>query len=384
MCDGPDSGSRRSPVPPQDAAPARLAPRRPLTALGGRRSSSPGAASRGRGSSRPTSACPRPRSAAPFALAATGKLPSPSETVLQTAPEEARLREAAVDSGLQEQQNGSKNPQQTAPLTAPSAGRTQRPKSAGAAIAAARHRAALSELKNIKASSLAEALLLCSDGGTFKGSTHDQTLMLQCAVAGNVPLCLEPCAADTCCWRWATGQLLSDYACMRSNAHGLRSVLNEELGDSVLQQLLDLESKHDVLLERQACEVRQHVLCREECTRLQKQNRDLVERGNHNAFLLDKLRGESELQVDSLQQRVVALEAQVDAQSARVIDQLRVDLASMQVRATAATEEIVVLRGKLEHEQRMRQRLEEELARLRAPKKKKKKGTKQNAKASPR
>lgn len=72
--------------------------------------------------------------------------------------------------------------------------------------------------------------------------------MLQAAVMQHAPTArLAPCGSASCCWRWASQQLLSDYAAARNTAGGLRVVLDEELGQSAKQRLLNLKEDYEAL-----------------------------------------------------------------------------------------------------------------------------------------
>lgn len=53
-----------------------------------------------------------------------------------------------------------------------------------------------------------------------------------------------PCRSKSCCWRWATSKLVDEVAQARHDATRLRTVLEQELGDSVLQKLLTLRREH--------------------------------------------------------------------------------------------------------------------------------------------
>lgn len=58
---------------------------------------------------------------------------------------------------------------------------------------------------------------------------------------------LLPCKSSSCCWRWAACKLIDE--CQSASGHAVyfRRVLEEELGDSVLQKLINLEQEHSVL-----------------------------------------------------------------------------------------------------------------------------------------
>lgn len=55
---------------------------------------------------------------------------------------------------------------------------------------------------------------------------------------------LLPCRSVSCCWRWATAKLVDECTALKADVHHLRTVLEEELGDSALQKLLKLQQEH--------------------------------------------------------------------------------------------------------------------------------------------
>ncbi|CAE7553957.1 unnamed protein product, partial [Symbiodinium natans] len=61
---------------------------------------------------------------------------------------------------------------------------------------------------------------------------------------------LRPCRSTSCCWRWVATKLLDECLSAAAKAVILRKTLDEELGDSILQQLLNLEGDHEALQER--------------------------------------------------------------------------------------------------------------------------------------
>eukprot|EP00930_Biecheleria_cincta_P083024 TRINITY_DN72670_c0_g1_i1.p1 TRINITY_DN72670_c0_g1~~TRINITY_DN72670_c0_g1_i1.p1 ORF type:complete len:306 (+),score=79.67 TRINITY_DN72670_c0_g1_i1:28-918(+) len=58
---------------------------------------------------------------------------------------------------------------------------------------------------------------------------------------------LLPCKSSSCCWRWAACKLIDE--CQSASGHAVyfRRVLEEELGDSVLQKLINLEQEYSAL-----------------------------------------------------------------------------------------------------------------------------------------
>lgn len=96
---------------------------------------------------------------------------------------------------------------------------------------------------------LAQALLLAKEGSEPSGQLESQ--MLQAAVMQMAPTTrLAPCGSSLCCWRWASQQLLNEYAAARNTAGGLRAVLDEELGQSAKQRLLNLKEDYEALHHR--------------------------------------------------------------------------------------------------------------------------------------
>jgi len=75
--------------------------------------------------------------------------------------------------------------------------------------------------------------------------------MLQAAVMHLAPTTrLSACCSASCCWRWASQQLLCEYAAARNATEGLRGILDAELGQSVQQRLLDLQLDYEALLHK--------------------------------------------------------------------------------------------------------------------------------------
>lgn len=67
-------------------------------------------------------------------------------------------------------------------------------------------------------------------------------LQLQAAIMQLAPNnALSPCRHSTCCWRWAATRLLDEAARAQRCAVTLREAFDEELGDSALQKLINLE-----------------------------------------------------------------------------------------------------------------------------------------------
>lgn len=63
---------------------------------------------------------------------------------------------------------------------------------------------------------------------------------------------LRPCRSTSCCWRWVATKLLDECRSAADQAVILRKMLDEELGDSILQQLISLEGEHEELQDRLA------------------------------------------------------------------------------------------------------------------------------------
>lgn len=61
---------------------------------------------------------------------------------------------------------------------------------------------------------------------------------------------LRNCRSNSCCWRWVATRLLDECVSATGRATEMRRVLEEELGDSILQQFLNLETEHEVLQAR--------------------------------------------------------------------------------------------------------------------------------------
>jgi len=64
------------------------------------------------------------------------------------------------------------------------------------------------------------------------------------------PSMILPCGSVHCCWRWAAHRLLEEYDSKRRIVEGLRHTLDEELGRSVRNRLMELEVKHEEVLCR--------------------------------------------------------------------------------------------------------------------------------------
>jgi len=76
---------------------------------------------------------------------------------------------------------------------------------------------------------------------------------------------LLPCRSVSCCWRWATSQLVNECTQARVENRHLRSILEEELGDSALQRLLEMQDSHAALYTKcqalqQELEAERHAL----------------------------------------------------------------------------------------------------------------------------
>lgn len=85
----------------------------------------------------------------------------------------------------------------------------------------------------------------CSEGEC--GALNTQ--MFQAAILQLAPLNMTAqCRSPTCCWRWAAHVILDEFDQEHRLAEGLRTTLDEELGHSVRNQLVDLEQKHEELL----------------------------------------------------------------------------------------------------------------------------------------
>lgn len=85
-------------------------------------------------------------------------------------------------------------------------------------------------------------------GTVINEATNYKDQMLQAAIMRIAPNDrVTPCRNGICCWRWAARHLLDECATARASAHQLREAFEEELGDSVLQQLLDLEKSYEQL-----------------------------------------------------------------------------------------------------------------------------------------
>lgn len=72
--------------------------------------------------------------------------------------------------------------------------------------------------------------------------------LLQAAIMQLAPKSqMLSCRLGTCCWRWAARRLLDECEHAQKNAHQLREAFYEELGDSVLQQLIQVQQDYDDL-----------------------------------------------------------------------------------------------------------------------------------------
>jgi len=104
-------------------------------------------------------------------------------------------------------------------------------------------------LREHSSQSLAQALLVAREDADMGSALEQQ--MLQAAVVQLAPACrMVPCGSSACCWRWAAQQLLAEYSVVWSTASSLRAVLDEELGQSAQQRLLDLRMEHEALLQK--------------------------------------------------------------------------------------------------------------------------------------
>lgn len=59
---------------------------------------------------------------------------------------------------------------------------------------------------------------------------------------------MDTCSSASCCWRWAAEELVEEYRELSRVSQGLRTALEKENGQSVQQQLLELDVAHEALL----------------------------------------------------------------------------------------------------------------------------------------
>jgi len=92
--------------------------------------------------------------------------------------------------------------------------------------------------------------LLASLKGTQPTDAMDLRLLEAAVMRAAPSKCVLPCNMGVCCWRWAARQLLHECAVARAEAIALRAAFEEEVGNSVQQKLLDLQSRHHDLESR--------------------------------------------------------------------------------------------------------------------------------------
>ena len=56
---------------------------------------------------------------------------------------------------------------------------------------------------------------------------------------------LKQCRSSSCCWRWVATKLLDECLSASGQATEMRRVLEEELGDSILEQFINWEMEHE-------------------------------------------------------------------------------------------------------------------------------------------
>merc|ERR1712232_534905 len=137
--------------------------------------------------------------------------------------------------------------------------------------------------------------------------------------------CIGPCHAQGCCWRWALQQVLIDYAAVKGSRDSLKVMLDEELGQSAKQRLVDLESEHSFLISKWHATL-------DEMSLLQRRYNDLEH--DHHQLLCAQQQATDELKAaqryrEELESRTAALEVEFEAKLNAAYCPTRADLQEM-------------------------------------------------------
>ncbi|CAJ1328334.1 unnamed protein product, partial [Effrenium voratum] len=162
---------------------------------------------------------------------------------------------------------------------------------------------------------LAEVLAsACRDQNGLPGEFKcPEAAVLRLAPGGR----LRPCRSVSCCWRWAACELLDECLAAAKGAAEMRKVLEEELGDSILEKLLGLEAEHQAL-QRRLQELRQELQREQSCRRsledqlvqMQKQVDEAELRALRSAQLAERSQAAQERAEDAARELAEELERQ--------------------------------------------------------------------------
>lgn len=181
------------------------------------------------------------------------------------------------------------------------------------------------------AGGFADTLLVQKDGES--GSPADQQ-MLQAAIMQLAPRGrLASCSATSCCWRWASMQLLEEYSTSREALRGLRAIIDEELGASVRQQLLTLRTEHEMVRSKLMEATMELEQVRSQAEVLQQERDDAIAACQKTASALAEVEDTLSEEQTRASDREKGLEAQLAAFSSSNIDQLKEILKSEQERS---------------------------------------------------
>lgn len=175
------------------------------------------------------------------------------------------------------------------------------------------------------AGGLAEALIVAGGKGLAGNNRADQQ-MLQATVMHFAPhTSIGTCQSQSCCWRWASQQILLEYSAIKITKESLRVMLDEELGQSAKQRLVDLESEHRALTAKWRAAV-------DELSLLQRRHRDLEHEHKHTVVAHHE--AESALKVaeevrEELESRTAVQEVEFEAKLNAAYCPTRVELQEM-------------------------------------------------------